>query len=133
MIAVVTVVFVVESHSNDHQNFMDDYNLVTEFTELRRTLCLLFRKRLFFEVDGSVSAVIVVDVECDIEDVFDAVEILLMTIGWHISVVIGLIVELGLGLFAELNDGHLPRSKLKSFRCPAPAIAAAANGNGTNR
>jgi hypothetical protein len=94
-------------------------------------LCLLFRKR-FFEDDGSVSgAVTVVDVECDIDDVFEAVEILLMTIGWHISV-IGLIVVLAFGLL-ELNEGHLPKSKLKSFRCPPAPATAAANGNGTKR
>jgi hypothetical protein len=94
-------------------------------------LCLFRKRLLFFEVDGSVSAVTVVDVECDIEDVFDAVEILLMTIGWHISV-IGLIVAFALGL-VELNDGHLPKSKLKSFRCPPAPATAAANGNGTKR
>lgn len=51
---------------------------------------MLPRNRLF-DVDGSAAA-IVVDVECEIEEVFDTVEILLITIGWHISVM-GLIEE----------------------------------------
>jgi hypothetical protein len=76
----------------------------------------------FADVESSLSAVVGI---CD--DVLEFDDKLLMTIGWHISV----IGRMELELLDVVNERHLAMSKFKSFRCPARP--AAANGNGTNR
>lgn len=94
-----------------------DYNLVMELP----TRTDLERKR-FADIVISFRAVAGI---CD-EVVAD---MLLITIGWHISVMGRVVPELRDD--EVVNERHLATSRFKSFRCAARP--AAANGNGTNR
>lgn len=94
-----------------------DYNLVKELpvrTDLER--------KRFADVVISFRAVAGI---CD-EVVAD---MLLITIGWHISVMGRIVPELRDD--EAVNERHLAMSKFRSSRCAARP--AAAKGNGTNR
>lgn len=95
-----------------------DYNLVMELP----TRTDLERKR-FADVVISFRAV------AGICDEVVPTDMLLITIGWHISVMGRIVPELRDD--EVVNERHLAMSKFRSFRCAARP--AAAKGNGTNR
>lgn len=97
-----------------------DYNLVMELP----TRTDLERNR-FADVVISFSAVAGI---CD--EMLELADMLLITIGWHISVMGRIVPELRDDVV--VNDRHLAMSRFRSsFRCAARP--AAAKGNGTNR
>jgi hypothetical protein len=97
------------------------YNLVIELVVMRAD----FERNKFADDVSSFNAVAGI---CD-DDALEAVDRLLITMGWHISATGRLV--LALRAVDVVNERHLATSKFKSFRCPARP--AAAKGNGTNR